>query len=463
MMSELLKKPPYSIEAEQHVLGAILQWPEAIDDIASMIKSEDFYRRDHCVIFDAILAMDAQHIDAFTVSEYLDRNKQEYGGFQYLGSLAANIPTSANVKAYAQVVANRATERRLIQAANQIMSACYSGKGDTESKIALASQVLSDALDSGLQDQDPRPIKDILTTVVDEIDRAFQNSDELQGLSTGLIDLDKKTGGLHPGLIIVAGRPSMGKSTLAFNIARHAAMQNISTLGFTLEMTGESVAKRELAAVSHVSHGKLRSGKLDDLDWPKLTSGMGQLAQAQLFIDDTSSLSIVTLRAKARRMKRKHNIGLIVIDYLQLMEMDAKNDNLNQAIGKITRALKLLAMELQVPIVLLSQLNRDLEKRVNKRPRMSDLRESGAIEQDADLILFIYRDEVYNEDSPYEGMAEIIIGKQREGALGMVPATFLPDICRFGNFEGSWPQPYATPAKRRGFEQGNQHADERAA
>jgi len=182
-----------------------------------------------------------------------------------------------------------------------------------------------------------------------------------------------------------------------------------------------------------------------------------------LFIDDTSSLSIVTLRAKARRMKRKHNIGLIVIDYLQLMEMDAKNDNLNQAIGKITRALKLLAMELQVPIVLLSQLNRDLEKRVNKRPRMSDLRESGAIEQDADLILFIYRDEVYNEDSPYEGMAEIIIGKQREGALGMVPATFLPDICRFGNFEGSWPQPYATPAKRRGFEQGNQHADERAA
>jgi len=462
-MSETIKQPPHSTEAEQHVLGAIMRWPETVDDIAGMLRADDFYRRDHRMIFDAILALDAQHIDAFTVSEYLERNKQDVGGVAYVGSLVANIPTAANVKAWAQVVANRAIERRLIMAANKIAGACY-GPGDTESKIALASQLMGDALDSGMVDQDPRPIKEILGKVIDEIDRAVQHNDILQGLSTGLIDLDNKTNGLHPGdLVIVAGRPSMGKSTLAFNIATHAAMHQVPSLVFPLEMTSESTVKRELAATSRVSHSKLRSGKLEDPDWARLTTGMGQLSQAQLFIDDTPSLSIVSLRAKARRMKRKHNIGLIVIDYLQLMDMDGTSDNLNQAIGKTTRALKLLAKELQLPIVLLSQLNRDLEKRVNKRPRMSDLRESGAIEQDADLILFVYRDEVYNEDSPYQGMAEIIIGKQREGELGTVHTTFLPDVCRFDNFTGDWPESFANPTNSRGFKRGNQHADERAA
>lgn len=462
-MSEGLKQPPISIEAEQQVLGSIMQWPECFDEVAGLLRAEDFYRRDHRLIYEAILALDGEQIDTFMVHDYLERRHQDVGGLAYLGSLTSGAVSKHNVIAYGQLIANRALERRVITAANQILDLCYNGAAPTESKTAQAEQILSAALDSQVRDTEPKPIKHYLTGAVDEIDKAFQAGDVIRGLSTGLPDLDEKISGLNPGdLIIIAGRPSMGKSTLAFNIADHVA--NVSqkvTLGFTLEMNGKKIALRQISALGNVGHWALRNGKLGDEDWPRITYAVGQLAESKLYIDDSPCLSITQLRAKARRLARKQGLGLIVVDYLQLLEMPG--DNRNNAIGEATRGLKRLAGELQVPVIVLSQLNRGLEDRPNKRPRMSDLRESGAIEQDADVVLFIYRDEVYNEDGPYQGLAELIIAKQRDGALGTVRVGFRPDLCRFETHFGDWPQPEKPTSRKGGLRYGNAHADERAA
>lgn len=459
----VLKEPPMSIEAEQQVLGAIMQWPESLDDVASLLRPEDFYRRDHQKIYEAIMALDGERIDPFLVHDYLERHHQDVGGLEYVGGLANSAVSQRNAAGYAQIVANRALERRLIQAACEIQNLCYNGTGPTETKTAQVEQILAAALDSQVRDMEPKRLKDFLASAINAIDKAFLAGDEVRGLSTGLEDLDEKIGGLHAGdLIVIAGRPSMGKSTLAFNMAQHvASLGGKNVLGFTLEMSGQKIAMREISAVGGVGHWSLRNGKLDDQDWPRITSAVGQLAESNLYIDDSPILSIPQLRAKARRLARKRGLDLIVVDYLQLLEMPG--DNRNDVIAEATRGLKRLAGELNIPVIVLSQLNRGLENRPNKRPKLSDLRESGAIEQDADVILFIYRDEVYNEDGPYQGLAEIIIGKQRDGALGTVRVGFRPDMCRFENHIGEWPQYEQSKQRKGGFGYGNAHADERAA
>lgn len=459
-----MKTAPHSIESEQNLLGAILQWPSVLDDVANLIKPEDLYNSDHQAIYRAVLEMTARQkfTDAVTVTEYAASNGLDVGGLAYLGQLAANVPTAANATAYARIIADKATERRLLAVAKEIGDVIYQ-PGDTESKITQIQQLVGSAIDAAVKDRDPLVVKDLLSGVVDEIEQAFEKKGALTGLSTGLVDLDKKTNGLHPGdLIVIAGRPAMGKSTLAMNIARHSAMTGTPALVFTLEMQAKKLLKRELAAVGHLDHGALRSGTLEDQDWPRLTSAVSQLTSIPLYIDDTPGLSARGLRAKARRMKRKRGIGLVVVDYLQLMDM--QGDTRNEAISAVTRVLKCLAMELDVPVIVLSQLNRALEGRPDKRPHLADLRESGAIEQDADVILFVYRDEVYNEDGPYQGLAELIIRKNRDGEPGMVPAVFDGPSCAFRNFAGDWPANAAKPVKQqRGFGYSGNNRAEAAA
>lgn len=448
-----LHTPPNSLEAEQAVLGGVMLDPNAWERIAGIITEGDFYRHDHRLVFRTIqhLADNNRPLDVVTLSEHLSQSGllAEAGGMPYLIELAKNTPSAANIAAYAEIVHERAVLRDLISIGNDIANSAYqpAGRNATELVDEAERKVFSIA-ERSMREGGPESVKAVLARTVDRIDELFHSDSPITGLSTGYIDLDRMTAGLQAGdLIIVAGRPSMGKTTFAMNIAEHAAMkQDKPVLVFSLEMPSESLVLRLLSSLGRVEQTRLRNGKLNEDDWPRFTSAVALLSErGNLFIDDSSGISPSELRARARRLQREHgSIGLIVVDYLQLMQVPGFRENRTAEISEISRSLKLLAKELGAPIIALSQLNRGLENRPNnKRPIMSDLRESGAIEQDADLIAFVYRDEVYNRDSQDKGIAEIIIGKQRNGPIGTVRLAFQGEFSRFDNIASESYEEYA--------------------
>ena len=440
--TDALKVPPHSQQAEQAVLGGLMLDNKAWDTVADVVSEEDFYRRDHRLIFRAIaqLAEQSSPLDAVTLSEWLEQNAMlnDVGGLSALGALAQNTPSAANIKAYAGIVRENSVMRQLIDVGNQIASSGYETEGrDSGALLDNAEKLVFEIAEQGKRGKRGfRNIRGLLAAAVDRIDMLFQQDDAITGVSTGFTDLDDMTAGLQPSdLIIVAGRPSMGKTTLAVNFAENAAIKNqVPVAIFSMEMPGEHLALRMMSSLGHIDQHKIRTGKLDDDDWPRLTSAVSLLDGAPIYIDDTPALTPIELRARARRLKREHDLGLIVIDYLQLMQVNNTKENRATEISEISRNLKALAKELEVPVIALSQLNRSLESRTDRRPVMSDLRESGAIEQDADVIMFIYRDEVYNEESPQKGLAEIIVGKQRNGPIGKCILTFRGQYTRFENY-----------------------------
>ena len=442
-----LKLPPYSVEAEQSVLGGLLLDNTAWEKIADVLADSDFYRADHRLIYRHIsmLVEDNKPADALTVSESLERSAKlgDVGGQAYIGSLALNTPSAANIRRYAEIVRERAIMRRLAEVGTSITESVFSPLGRSAKDLLdnAEKEVFAIAEAGARGRQGFTEIQPLLTQVVERIDTLYKrdNPSDVTGISTGFTDLDRMTSGLQPGdLVIVAGRPSMGKTAFALNIAEHVALDvGMPAAVFSMEMSGPQLVMRMLGSLGRLDQHKMRTGALNDDDWQKLTASVGKLNEAPIFIDESGMLNPTELRGRARRLHRQQGgpgLGLIVIDYLQLMETGNSMENRATEVAEISRALKAVAKELNVPVVALSQLNRGLEQRPNKRPVMSDLRESGAIEQDADLILFIYRDEVYNQDSPDRGTAEIIIGKQRNGPIGTVKLTFLGQYTRFENF-----------------------------
>jgi len=441
--AEQLKVPPHSVKAEQSILGGLMLENSAWDQVADLIVEEDFYRYDHRMIFRAIghLADNSKPFDVVTLSEWLEEREEldKVGGLAYLGSLAKDTPSSANIKAYAGIVRERSILRQLISVGSEIADDAFNPDGrDSAELLDNAESKVFKIAEKGARGKEGfNGIKTLLTKAVDRIDTLFQQEDGITGLPTGFTDFDEQTSGLQKGdMVVVAGRPSMGKTSFAMNMVENAAISTgLPIAVFSMEMPGESLAMRMLSSIGRINAHKVRTGKLSDEDWPKLTHAVGILAEAKIFIDDTPALSPNELRAKTRRLSREvGNLGLIVIDYLQLMQVPSNSENRTSEISEISRSLKGLAKEMDCPVVALSQLNRSLEQRPNKRPVMSDLRESGAIEQDADLIVFIYRDEVYNEDSPDKGIAEIIIAKQRNGPIGTVRQTFIGQYTRFEDY-----------------------------
>lgn len=447
---ESLKVPPHSIQAEQSVLGGLMLDNQTWDSVADKVVETDFYRRDHRLIFRAIaqLAEKQDPFDVVTLSEVLETTGelQDVGGLAYLSTLARDTPSAANIVAYANIVRDRSVLRQLIHVGTEISDSAFTTEGrETADLLENAERRVFEIAEQRQRGQGGvSSIKSLLAKAVDKIETLYELDGDITGASTGFTDLDEKTSGLQPAdLIIVAGRPSMGKTTIAMNMAENVALKSgMPVAVFSMEMPGESLAMRMMSSLGRIDQHKVRTGKLDDDDWPRLTSAINLLAETKLFIDDTPALTPTEVRSRARRLTREHGqLGLIVLDYLQLMQSPASGDNRVQQISDISRGLKALAKELNVPVIALSQLNRNLEQRPNKRPVMSDLRESGAIEQDADLIIFVYRDEVYHEDSPDKGIAEVIIGKQRNGPLGTVRLTFLGQYTRFENFAGVYNGP----------------------
>ncbi|NNM81439.1 MAG: replicative DNA helicase [Burkholderiales bacterium] len=441
---ESIKLPPHSVEAEQSVLGGLLLDNNAWDRIADLINEADFYRQDHRLIYRhiALLVGRSNPADVITVSESLESSKelQDAGGIAYLGALAQNTPSAANIRRYAEIVRERSVMRKLAAVGADISESAYNPMGRSASELldSAEAKVFEIAEASARGKQGFVGIQPLLKEVVERIEVLYNREEEsdVTGIATGFADLDQKTSGLQPGdLVIVAGRPSMGKTAFSLNIAENVALYSKKPVAvFSMEMGGAQLAMRMLGSVGRLDQHKLRTGRLADDDWPNLTHALGKLSEAPLFIDETPSLNSVELRSSSRRLHRQYGeLGLIVVDYLQLMSSVSPGENRATEISEISRSLKALAKELHVPVIALSQLNRSLEQRPNKRPVMSDLRESGAIEQDADLILFIYRDEVYNADSQDKGIAEIIIGKQRNGPIGTVRMTFLGEYTRFEN------------------------------
>lgn len=438
-----LKIPPHSIEAEQSVLGGLMLDNTAWDKVSELLKEEDFYRGEHQRIFHVLSSLSRrnQPFDVITLAEELKNLKEleNVGGELYLFELAKNTPSVANIAAYAEIVRERSVLRQLVAATHDIADLAFNPEG-LESKEILdkAESRIFKIAEQRNRGAGPIDISTLLARATERIDVLFHSDQAITGLPTGFTDLDEMTSGLQNGdLVIIAGRPSMGKTTLVINMAEHIAIKSAKpVLVFSMEMPGESLAMRMMSSLGHIDQHRVRTGKLTDEDWPRLSSAVSMLSEAPLFIDDTPSMSPAELRARARRLARMHQgqLGLIIIDYLQLMQVPGFRENRVTEITEISRGLKALAKELNVPVVALSQLNRGLEQRTDKRPIMPDLRESGAIEQDADLILFIYRDEVYHEDSPDKGTAEIIIAKQRNGPIGKIRLTFLGQYTRFENF-----------------------------
>lgn len=438
--TEHIKRPPHSVEAEQSIIGGFMLDNQAWEKVADRLCEADFYRMEHRILYRAILSL-ARKNQPFDVVTVLDALKSantldDAGGEAYLFELANNTPSVANISAYADIVREKSVQRQLISVAGDIADSAYHPGDRLLSELLDFAETRVFAIaEQTAQEGGPQAIKSILVRTVEKIDSLYHSGESVTGLPTGLTDLDQLTTGLQPAdLIIVAGRPSMGKTTLAMNMAEHVAIKSSQpVLVFSMEMPADALAMRMMSSLGRLDQHRLRTGKLNDNDWPRITSAVHMLSEAPLFIDDTPALSPTELRARARRLvKEQGSLGLIVVDYLQLMRVTgSKVDNRTAEISEISRSLKALAKELRVPVIALSQLNRSLEQRQDKRPMMSDLRESGAIEQDADLICFIYRDEVYNEDSPDKGCAEIIVAKQRNGPIGRVKVAFLGQYTRF--------------------------------
>ncbi|HEY8051208.1 MAG TPA: replicative DNA helicase [Steroidobacteraceae bacterium] len=436
--------PPHSIEAEQAVLGGLLLDPVAWDNVADTVTETDFYRPDHQLIFGAIgaLAGEAKPCDVVTVSQHLERigKLEAAGGLAYMSSVTRDTPTAANVRAYAEIVRERSLLRQLIRAGTDIATSVFNNDGETARALVdrAEQRVFEIAEGSFRRREGAVAVRTLLPGVIDQIDEWHNNPDKLRGLPTGFTDFDKITGGLRPGdLIIVAGRPSMGKTTLAVNMAEYAAVHpgtKASVAIFSMEMPAEQVITRMLASIGGVPLNSLRSGRISDDDWVRITGATSQLSEAKIFVDETPALNPTELRARARRVKREHGLDLIVVDYLQLMQVPGTQENRATEIAEISRGLKVLAKELQVPVIALSQLNRAVEQREHKKPVMSDLRESGALEQDADMILLIYREEVYDRNTTKKGIAEIDLVKHRNGEIGMFMLTFQGQFTRFANY-----------------------------
>jgi len=439
-----VRVPPHSVEAEQAVLGGLMLSNEGFDKVSDLVVEHDFYERNHRLIFRAIsqLATDSRPTDVVTIAGYLDQHAQleEAGSINYIGALAQETPSAANIKAYADIVRERSVLRQLIAVANDIADSAFESGGRTSKDLldAAETKVFAIADQTARSGGGFHDIKSVLAGAVERINYLFESDAAITGLSTGFDELDEKTSGFQKSdLIIVAGRPSMGKTTFAMNIAEHAGLTADAPVAvFSMEMPAEQLGMRMISSLGRVELQKLRTGKLAEQDWPRITSAITLLNQKRnVYIDDTPALTPTDLRARARRLAREHGLGLIVIDYLQLMQVADNRENRATEISEISRSLKALAKELDVPIIALSQLNRSLEQRPDKRPVMSDLRESGAIEQDADVIIFIYRDEVYNpEDEASKGKAEILIRKQRNRPIGSVTLTFLGKYTRFENY-----------------------------
>jgi replicative DNA helicase len=428
--------PPQDLDAERSVLGALLLKPSTLHELATSLQPEDFYRPGHAHIFEAAISLFEKNepIDEVTVRSQLKAagTLEAAGGTAYLASLTDSVPTAANAVHYAHIVRNRAVSRRLINAATDIVSAAYEGTGEIGQLLDQAESKIFEITAS----RDQRafvPIKEVVKDTFKLIEKRYEKKETITGVATGFSDFDRMTSGLQPGdLIILAARPSMGKTALALNMAQNAAIRGkLPVALFSLEMSKEQLVMRMLAAEGRIDSSKLRGGKLGDADWPRLARAAGALAEAELYLDDSGSLTILETRAKARRLQAEKGLSMIVIDYLQLMH--GRAESREREISEISRGLKSLAKELNVPVMALSQLNRSLEARQDKRPMLSDLRESGAIEQDADVICFIYRDEYYNKDSDAKGQAELIIGKQRNGPTGTVHLKFFNEYTRFEN------------------------------
>lgn len=451
--ADSLKVPPHSNEAEQSVLGGLMLDNEAWLQVSERLTEGDFYRRDHNEIFRAIeaLANHGKPYDVVTLQEWLTNNDmlETVGGLEYLVELSENTPSAANIAAYADIVRERSVLRSLVRAGTDIAESGYRTEGrKADELLDQAERLVFEIADRETRSKGGfRRMKELLVDALDRIDQLSQRDSPITGVATGYYELDMMTSGLQASdLVIVAGRPSMGKTAFAVNIAQNAAVkEGLPVAVFSMEMPSEQLAMRMLSSLGRIDQHKLRTGKLGDDDWPRLTHAVGILSEVSMFIDDTPALSPGDLRARCRRLSREHGLGLVVVDYLQLMQVHGSNENRATEISEISRSLKALAKELSVPVVALSQLNRSLEQRQDKRPVMSDLRESGAIEQDADIIMFIYRDEVYDEDSVDKGIAEIIIGKQRNGPIGTRKLRFFGEYTTFENlaFEdyGSSEQP----------------------
>ncbi len=432
--------PPQNIEAEQCVLGGILIEDRALLKVVETISPEDFYKEAHGIIYRAMLELFDRNEpqDILTVSNLLKSKGvlDDVGGVAYLGELAETIPVASNISYYAKIVRDKAVLRRLIQKTSDLATLCYEEAGDVDEILESAEAAIFEISQAKIN-QSFHPLKSVLKDSIRKVEDLFARKELITGVPTGFVELDKLTAGFQPSdLIIVAGRPSMGKTALALNIAQHATINHgVPVAIFSLEMSKEQLALRMLCSEAKVNAQKVRTGFLSDNEWTRIIGAADLLSSAPVFIDDTPALSVLEMRAKARRLKSEHGLGLVLVDYLQLMRGRDRSERREQEISEISRSLKAMAKELDVPVVALSQLNRKVEDRPNKRPQMADLRESGAIEQDADVIAFIYRDEVYNrsEDNPNRGTAEIIVGKQRNGPTGLVKLAFLAQYSSFAN------------------------------
>jgi len=436
--------PPHSVEAEQSVLGALLIDTTAWDQVADVVVAGDFYRPDHRLIFEALseLVQSGRPGDVVTVSEQLERHGRlvDAGGLAYLGTLARDTPTAANARSYAQIVRERSLLRRLVEAGREIASSVFGDEGlPARDLVDRAEGLVFEIAEMGSRGREGAVrVSALLPGLIDKIDDWHNNPNKLRGLATGFTDFDKKTGGLRPGdLVVIAGRPSMGKTTLAVNMAEFAAVSpdtKAAVAIFSMEMPAEQLVTRMLSSIGHVPLNSMRTGQISDDDWVRITAATSQLSEARIFIDETPALTPTELRARARRIKREHGLDMVVVDYMQLMQVPGNRENRATEIAEISRSLKALAKELQVPVLALSQLNRGVEQRQEKKPVMSDLRESGAIEQDADMILLIYRDEVYDKNTTKKGLAEIDLAKHRNGEIGPFMLTFQGQYTRFVNY-----------------------------
>jgi replicative DNA helicase len=436
-----VRTPPHSVEAEQAVLGGLMLDANAWDAVADIVTATDFYRRDHRLIFEAIteVAETRGACDAVTVSECLERKGrlEEIGGLAYLGTIARDTPSAANVRAYAEIIRERSILRQLVAAGGEIATAATDSRGRPASELVdEAERRVFEIAERGSRGKSGFiAIRDVLPQTIDRLDLLHQTPGEIRGVPSGFTQLDKKTTGFQAGdLIVIAGRPSMGKTTLAVNIAENAAIaKGVPAAIFSMEMSAEQLTLRLISSLGRVNQSHLRTGNFSEEDWSRIQGAMAQLSNAPLYVDETPALTPTEVRARARRLKRERGLGLIVVDYLQLMQVSGTKENRATEISEISRSLKALAKELQVPVIALSQLNRAVEQRTDKKPVMSDLRESGAIEQDSDVILLIYREEVYDPNTTRRGVADIIIAKQRNGPIGEVQLTFLGEYTRFEN------------------------------
>jgi len=442
---DALRVPPHSIDAEQAVLGGLMLDERAWERIADKLYEEDFYRKDHRLIYRAIgdLANKNMPCDAVTLGEWFDSKgiAELVGGSSYVLQLANSTPSAANITAYAEIVREKSVLRQLIDAGTEITGDGFQPEGRSSQEILEnAEQKVFRIAESGARGRKGFvAMRAAVKEAFQILHQRYESKGSVTGLATGFADLDDLTAGLQPSdLIIVAARPSMGKTALAVNMAEHAALKTRKAVAiFSMEMSASQLAFRLISSLGRINQQHLRTGDIQEEEWPRVTSAITLLSDAKIFIDDTPALSPGELRARARRLKREHDLGLIVIDYLQLMAVPGNKENRATEISEISRGLKALAKELNIPVIALSQLNRSLEQRTDKRPVMADLRESGAIEQDADVIIFIYRDEYYNQDSPDKGQAEIIIGKQRNGPTGTIKLTFLGQYTKFENYSSA--------------------------